>query len=163
MWADMWSCQLKRKKNPSHQLNSCMLSTIAGLIETVLEHKARAQDSCKEKRKRGGYKPHKLFSPVIYGIQAPLQQYSNRQTSFIELPSQSQTHPNQATSALPHLPVLPEGFRPAPTPSSKGTLRVFFFLTQSLALPLPIPPVSLWHTDCTFPEQGQTSCLFLPW
>lgn len=53
-----------------------MVRTIDGLKQTVLEHKPRAQDVCKEKRKRGGEKLQKLFSPVICGIQAPLQQYS---------------------------------------------------------------------------------------
>lgn len=58
-----------------------------GLTQTVLEHKAKAQEGCKEKRKRGGKKLHKLFSPVICGIQAPPQQYSNKETWFRELPS----------------------------------------------------------------------------
>lgn len=154
-----------------------MVRTIEGLTQTVLEHKARTQDVCKEERK-------KLFSPVICGTQAPLQQYSKRETWFTELPSQSPTHLNGLPTLTPlslSLLELQTCSHPklyfslsrreltAPSKHLEDALRTELsrhceevFLGKLLIFHCP-PQQWVCDTDYTYPEQGQTSCLFFPW
>lgn len=136
-----------------------MVRTIGGLTQTVLEHKARAPDGCKEKRKSTWLKSTQaVFSCYLWhtNTSAIVFQQGNpsQRTAFTVT-----NPPEQATQCLAPLSLSLLNLQTCSHPKLyfsltrreatavrrtelSSTVRVAFF-RQSFDLPLPTPPGSL--------------------